>query len=93
MIHDWDDERAGLILRRCREAMPTHGRVLVAETLVPAGDEPAQVKFLDMIMLAVTGGLERTEAQYARLFERSGLRLERVIDTGAPISILEASPA
>ena len=72
---------------------PDRGRVLVAETLVPAGDEPAQVKFLDMIMLAVTGGLERTEAQYARLFERSGLRLERVIDTGAPISILEASPA
>ncbi|RUT99905.1 ubiquinone/menaquinone biosynthesis protein [Mesorhizobium sp. USDA-HM6] len=93
VIHDWDDERAGLILRRCREAMPTHGRVLVVETLVPPGDEPAQVKFLDVVMLAVTGGLERTEAQYARLFEGSGLRLERVIDTGAPISILEASPA
>ncbi|KUM28489.1 ubiquinone/menaquinone biosynthesis protein [Mesorhizobium loti] len=93
VIHDWDDERAGMILRRCREAMPTHGRVLVAETLVPPGDQPAQVKFLDVVMLAVTGGLERTEAQYASLFEGAGLRLERVIDTGAPISILEASLA
>ncbi|TPI62161.1 ubiquinone/menaquinone biosynthesis protein [Mesorhizobium sp. B3-1-3] len=93
VIHDWDDERAELILRRCREAMQTHGRVLVAETLVPAGDEPAQIKAIDVVMLAVTGGLERTEAQYARLFEAAGLKLERVIDTTAPISILEASPA
>ncbi|RWA70133.1 MAG: ubiquinone/menaquinone biosynthesis protein [Mesorhizobium sp.] len=93
VIHDWDDERAELILRRCREAMPTHGRVLVAETLVPPGDEPDQIKTLDVVMLAVTGGLERTEAQYARLFAGAGLKLERVIGTRAPISILEASPA
>ncbi|TRC92241.1 ubiquinone/menaquinone biosynthesis protein [Mesorhizobium sp. WSM4303] len=93
VIHDWDDERAGLILRRCREAMPKHGRVLVAETLVPPGDEPAQIKSIDVVMLAVTGGLERTKAQFAGLFEGAGLKLERVIGTGAPISILEALPA
>jgi hypothetical protein len=93
VIHDWDDERAGLILRRCRQAMPMHGRVLVAETLVPPGDEPAQIKSIDVVMLAVTGGLERTEAQFASLFERAGLRLARVIGTEAPISILEAVPA
>ncbi|MER9653523.1 acetylserotonin O-methyltransferase [Mesorhizobium sp. M0152] len=93
VIHDWDDERAGLILRRCREAMPKHGRVLVAETLVPPGDEPAQIKSIDVVMLAITGGRERTEAQFASLFEGAGLKLERVIGTGAPIAILEASPA
>ncbi|MDX8464112.1 methyltransferase [Mesorhizobium sp. VK23B] len=93
VIHDWNDERAGLILRRCREAMPAHGRVLVAETLVPPGDAPDQIKAIDVVMLAVTGGLERTEAQYARLFEGAGLKLERVIGTRAPISILEASLA
>jgi hypothetical protein len=93
VIHDWDDERAGLILRHCREVMPAHGRVLVAETLVPPGDEPAQIKSVDVVMLAVTGGLERTEAQFAGLFESAGLKLERVIDTRASISIIEASPA
>ena len=67
--------------------------MLVAETLVPPGNEPSQIKYIDVVMLAVTGGLERTEAQYKRLFEVAGLRLERVIHTGAPISILEASAA
>ncbi|MGX5804354.1 methyltransferase [Bradyrhizobium sp. Arg314] len=93
VIHDWDDERAGLILRRCRDAMPTHGKVLVAETLVPPGDEPDQIKAIDVVMLAVTGGLERTEAQYTKLFEGAGLKLSRVIGTRASISIIEASPA
>lgn len=93
VIHDWDDERAGLILRRCREAMPANGRVLVIETLVPPGDEPAQIKSIDVVMLAVTGGLERTKAQFSNLFHGAGLKFERVIDTRAPLSIVEASPA
>jgi hypothetical protein len=93
VIHDWNDGNATLILRRCREAMPENGRVLVAETLVPPGDEPAHIKGIDVIMLAVTGGLERTERQYADLFQAAGLRLERVIHTPAQISILEACPA
>ncbi|MBW9117713.1 ubiquinone/menaquinone biosynthesis protein [Rhizobium cauense] len=93
VIHDWNDQNAELILRRCREAMPANGKVLVLETLVPAGDEPSQIKGIDVIMLAVTGGLERTETQYAELFKAAGLRFERVIGTRGPISILEASPA
>lgn len=92
VIHDWDDERAAAILRNCRKAMLPNGKVLVAETLVPPGDEPDQIKGIDVVMLAITGGLERTEAQYASLFDRAGLRLERVIQTRGPISILEASP-
>lgn len=91
VIHDWDDPRAAAILRNCRESMPSHGRVLVAETLVPPGDEPDQIKGIDVVMLAVTGGRERTEQHYAALFETAGLRLERVIPTRGPISILEAS--
>jgi hypothetical protein len=93
VIHDWDDERAALILRNCRNAMLPNGKVLVAETLVPPGDEPNHIKGIDVVMLAVTGGLERTEAQYASLFAAAGLRLERVIATRGPISILEATSA
>jgi hypothetical protein len=81
-----------VILRNCRKAIMPDGKVLVAETLVPPGDEPSQIKSIDVVMLAVTGGLERTETQYASLFEAAGLRLERVIQTRAPISILESSP-
>jgi hypothetical protein len=93
VVHDWDDKRAVVILRNCRQAMPPIGKVLVAETLVPPGDAPSPIKGIDVVMLAVTGGLERTEAQYAGLFNAAGLRLERVIPTRGPISILEASPA
>ena len=92
VIHDWEDGRAEVILRNCRRAMLPNGKVLLAETLVPPGDEPSQIKSIDVVMLAVTGGLERTEKQYASLFESAGLRLERVIPTRGPISILEASP-
>ena len=93
VIHDWDDRRGAMILGNCRKAMAPNGRVLVAETIVPPGDEPNQIKSIDVVMLAVTGGLERSEAQYARLFDAAGLRLERVIQTRGPISILEASMA
>jgi SAM-dependent methyltransferase len=93
VIHDWEDGHAEAILENCRKAMAPSGKVLVAETLVPLGNEPNQIKSVDVVMLAVTGGLERTEIQYASLFDAAGLRLERVIETRGPISILEASAA
>jgi SAM-dependent methyltransferase len=93
VVHDWNDEHAAVILRNCRKAMQPNGKVLLAETLVPPGDEPDGIKNIDVVMLVVTGGLERTEAQYASLFGAAGLRLERVIQTRGPISILEGSPA
>jgi SAM-dependent methyltransferase len=93
VIHDWDDKRAAAILRNCRKSLQPNGKILVAETLVPPGDEPSQIKHVDVVMLAVTGGLERTETQYASLFNAAGLRFERVIQTRGPISIIEASAA
>lgn len=91
VIHDWDDVRAVRILRNCRDAMKPGGRVLVAETIIPPGNEPDAIKLIDANMLVVTGGVERTEAEYAALFTAAGLRLDRVIPTDQPISILEAS--
>jgi SAM-dependent methyltransferase len=93
VIHDWGDEQATTILRNCRSVMQPMGKVLLAETIIPDGNEPHQIKMIDVVMLAVTGGLERTEAQYATLFASGGLRLDRVIPTSQPIVILEASPA
>lgn len=90
VIHDWDDKQAVEILRNCRDAMSPDGKVLVLETIVPPGNEPAFIKLIDANMLVVTGGKERTEAEYSALFAKSGLRLERVIETAQPISILEA---
>jgi hypothetical protein len=92
VIHDWNDEKAIVILRNCRNAMTPQGRVLLAEAIIPAGNEPNPIKFADINMLVVTGGLERTQAEYAALLAEAGLRLQRIIPTGQPISILEAIP-
>lgn len=90
VIHDWNDKQAIAILRNCRDAMAPQGRVLLAETIIPAGNEPNPIKFADLNMLVVTGGLERTQPEYASLLAAAGLRLQRIIPTGQPISVLEA---
>jgi len=90
LLHDWRDDDAARILSSVRRAAPTHARLLIVETLVPEAPGPHFGKTLDLIMLAVTGGRERTRAQHAALLERAGFRLERVLSTGSEYSIVEA---
>jgi SAM-dependent methyltransferase len=93
VLHDWSDDDAVRILANCRRAMAPGGRVLVAETVVPPGNAPDPIKVMDVNMLVVTGGRERTADEFAALFERAGLRAGRVVPTGARVSILEAFAA
>ena len=90
VIHDWDDQGAHLILRNCRSAMRSHGRVLVVECVVPDGSEPSFSKLLDLNMLVMTGGRERTQSEFVQLLSASGLKLRRIIPTASPLSIIEA---
>jgi hypothetical protein len=90
IIHDWEDESAIRILSNCAKAMAIGGRVLVVELVIPEGNGAHFGKLLDIAMLAVTGGRERTEAEYASLFERAGLELERVVPTASPYSLVVA---
>ncbi len=83
MIHDWDDERAGTILRACRAAMGTRARLLVIDAVLTEGNEPDWGKLIDLQMLVMTsGGRERTEAGFRSLLAAAGFRLERVIPAG-----------
>jgi hypothetical protein len=91
VIHDWDDDRCVRILGHCREAMAPGGRVLVAENVVLPGNRPDWAKLLDINMLVVPGGKERTREEFRDLFARAGLRLRRVVPTASPISLLEAT--
>jgi hypothetical protein len=93
ILHDWDDERALAILRKCRAAIADGGRMVIVETILPPGDEPHFGKVLDVAMLVVTGGRERTEAEYGELFDAAGFRLTRVLPTASPMSIVEALTA
>lgn len=92
VLHDWNDERCSVILLNCRRAIRDGGRLLILEYIVPSGNEPSLIKELDLSMLSFFGGKERTEAEFRELLERAGFRLERVVESGAPLCILEASP-
>jgi len=92
IIHDWDDEKAIRILENCRKAMAKGGRVLLAEIVLPKDNKPNFGKLLDINMMMIPGGQERTKEEFAQLFSRAGLKLKRIIPTG-PVSILEAVKA
>ena len=94
VIHDWDDARSTTILKAVRAAAPEGGStLLLLETIVPDEAGPHWAKTLDVVMLAVTGGLQRTQSQYADLLAAAGFRMQRVVDVPTGISIVEAVTA
>jgi hypothetical protein len=90
VIHDWNDDEAVSILQAVRRAAPDRATVLLIEQMIPEAPGPAWTKMLDVHMLALLGGRQRTRQEYAALFERSGFVLEREIELPAGITILEA---
>jgi len=92
VINDWPEEKGLLILRNIRNAAPPHARLLLIEQVITSGRDSDQAKFLDLISLTVTGGRHRTVEEHAALMARAGFRLNRVIATRQPVSILEATP-
>jgi hypothetical protein len=92
IIHDWDDEKSNTILRNCRSQMPANGKLILVDSVVPETNEPHFSKFIDLNMLVMTGGKERTEKEFAQLLADAGFKLLRVIPTDLPTSIIEAEP-
>jgi hypothetical protein len=92
VIHDWDDSRAVRILSNCRRAMTEKGRVLIVDMLVPDTDARSFSKLLDLNMLVMNGGRERTQAEFCALLDAAGCKLKRIIPTMAPQSVIEAIP-
>ena len=75
ILHDWDDDSAVAILRRCAEAAGPGGRVLLCELVSGSGRDQRAVTQMDLCMLVYFGGRERTEAEFADLVGRAGLEL------------------
>jgi len=92
IIHDWDDEKSNTILRNCRKQMQPNGRLILVDCVVPETDEPHFSKFIDLNMLVMTGGKERTAKEFEQLLAAAGFKLLRVIPTELPTSIVEAQP-
>jgi hypothetical protein len=80
ILHDWDDEHAGAILRTIHTAAPADARLLVIDAVLPSGNESHGAKWLDLLMLALFGGRERDEAQWRALFAATGFEPVRIAD-------------
>ncbi len=93
IIHDWPDDRATTIRRNCRKSVGPSGKLLLVELVIAPGDAPDLAKVLDLEMLVIASGKERTEAEYRQLLAGAGWRLTRVIPTDSPAQIVEATPA
>lgn len=89
IIHDWDDEKSLTILRNCHKVMSAENKLLVVESVIPPGNEPFGGKLLDLVMLLIPGGKERTEEEYRTLYQRAGFKLSRVCPTESEVSVVE----
>jgi hypothetical protein len=90
IIHDWDDGSSIAILKNCHDAMVKDGKLLLVEMVIPPGNDPFFGKLLDLHMLVMHGGRERTEAEYRTLLAKAGFKLTNIITTKSLRSVIEA---
>jgi hypothetical protein len=92
VLHDWTYAQVLPILHNCRRAIPAHGRLLIVESVLPPGNTPHLGKLMDLLMLAVTGGAERTASEFSKLLRASGFATTRIAPLSQSQSVIEAVP-
>lgn len=92
VIHDWNHEQCMTILENCRRAMKGKGHLLLVEMVLPEANVMHPGKMLDMVMLTIPGGEERTAAQYGALLDQAGFKMTRTVPTASPVTLVEAVP-
>ena len=92
ILHDWSDELCKRILDNVRRVIPSSGRLLIIEAVVPEGNDPSPSKLFDILMMMFPDGMERTESQFRDLLASSGFRLAGITPTQSPVSVIEARP-
>ena len=90
ILHDWDDERALMILRNCHAAMTRESRLLIIDAVIAPGNDPDPNKFLDINMLTLTNGRERTAIELRTLCAAAGLAVERLLPLPSPATLTVA---
>lgn len=89
ILHDWTDEQCARILRNCRQAMPSGGRILIVDHVIPEDSGPHVAKFMDVNMMVMTSGQERTRREFEQLLASARLGLKQVASTSLGFCILE----
>ncbi len=91
IIHDWSDTECTTILRNCHRALKPNGKLLLVEMVIPPDNSPGLAQAMDLNMLVLCPGRERTESEYRDLLAAAGFKMERVMPTQTPFSVIEAS--
>jgi predicted transcriptional regulator len=91
ILHDWDDESCRRILRTIADAAAPGAHVVLVELMLPPGDEPHLAKVIDLTMLAMVNGRERTAEEYETLLASAGFTLDRIVSSPTPFSFVEAT--
>jgi predicted O-methyltransferase YrrM len=92
IIHDWDDTAAVRILRARRTAIAAAGKLLLVERVIQPGNDPDPTKYMDLNMLVMLGGRERTADDFEALYNRAGFQLTRIVATPSGFSVIEGTP-
>jgi SAM-dependent methyltransferase len=92
VIHDWDEAQASRILASCHRAIVEGGRLLIVDVVLD-GHAEGYARYLDVHMLVLNGGRERTAAEYGDLLAGAGFRMARIVPTRCELSVIEALPA
>lgn len=93
VLHDWGDDDALRILRACRDAMTPEARLFVIEGVLPVGNSPHPLNWIDLHMMVALGGRERTSAEFEALFTRARLSIDRIVPLAGVDAIIEVAPA
>ncbi|MEA2239434.1 MAG: hypothetical protein QOC81_4158 [Thermoanaerobaculia bacterium] len=93
ILHDWPDDKCEEIVKSVHRAAPEDSRIVLVEMLLPDTPQPSPVTLMDMNMLVMLGGRERTSGEYTAMLDRCGYKVERVIPTGGMFGVVEARRA
>jgi hypothetical protein len=91
ILHDWDDESCLRILRTIKNAAAPRAHLVIVESVIPPGDAPHPAKLIDLTMLAMVTGRERTAGEYEKLLAAAGFAMERIVPSPTPFCFIEAT--
>ncbi len=92
VLHDWSDEESVVLLKNVRRVTVPEARLMVVESVIPETPEFDMGKWMDVNMMMMATGRERTAAEFGDLFERAGFALEQIVPTPCPLSIVIGRP-
>ncbi|MEA2479954.1 MAG: hypothetical protein QOJ07_1876 [Thermoleophilaceae bacterium] len=92
IVHDWADADAKRLLDVVRSSIAADGRLLIVDAVLPGGDTPHFGKLLDLTMMAMLPGRERSAREFSALLADCGFELARIVETPSPTSLIEARP-